>query len=346
MGNITLKELAKMLGLSVSSVSKALNDSHEISVETKRKVQELAAAHHYRPNMFGKSLKTGRTNTVAIIIPYLANPFQAQILEGAHQAAYSNNYKLLFMQSREDADKEIELLQSLLSQNIDGILISPSANTSVEFLQEVHQEVPIVLIDRIDFDLETHKIGIDNERGAFAATQHLIDMGRNKILVLNGKDLGVTQKRTAGHRSALMANQIPFSDDNIIEVDYQLPRPVLVSSLRDALQTKLGSTPRPLGILGNTDMLTLSTLGILSDMGIRVPEEVAVIGFSNTEAADSLNPALSTVVQPALEMGKLGIEKLVEIIQCKNRFQLAMTTTKLDPTLVFRKSTIIQPASS
>ncbi|PVH24895.1 LacI family DNA-binding transcriptional regulator [Sphingobacterium corticibacter] len=346
MGNITLKELAKMLGLSVSSVSKALNDSHEISVETKRKVQELASAHNYRPNMFGKSLKTGRTNTVAIIIPYLANPFQAQILEGAHQAAYSNNYKLIFMQSREDADKEIELLQSLLSQNIDGILISPSANTSVEFLQEVHQEVPIVLIDRIDFELETHKIGVDNERGAFAATQHLIDMGREHILVLNGKDLGVTQKRTAGHKNALLANQIPFSEDNIIEVDYQLSRQDLVHSLREMLQEKLSKVDKPIGILGNTDILTLSTLAILSEMEICVPEEAAVIGFSNTEAADSLNPALSTVVQPALEMGKLGIEKLVELMNCKNRFQAVTTTTKLDPMLVFRKSTTAQPASS
>ncbi|MCL7988879.1 LacI family transcriptional regulator [Sphingobacterium sp. lm-10] len=345
MANITLKELAKMLELSVSSVSKALNDSHEISIETKRKVQELAAAHNYRPNMFGKSLKTGRTNTVAIIIPYLSNPFQAQILEGAHQAAYSNNYKLIFMQSREDADKEIELLQSLINQNIDGILISPSAKSSVEFLRKVHQKVPIVLIDRIDFDLDTHKIGVDNERGAFDATQHLINMGRKNILVLNGKDLGVTQKRTAGHKNALMANQIDFIRQNVIEVDYQLPRQDLVKSLRDMLQAKLLLMNGPIGILGNTDILTLSVLGILSELGIRVPEEVAVIGFSNTEAADSLNPALSTVVQPALQMGKMGIEKLVELIECKNRHQTSMTTTTLDPVIVLRKSTTVLPAS-
>lgn len=335
-----------MLEISVSSVSKALNDSHEISVETKRKVQELAAAHNYRPNMFGKSLKTGRTNTVAIIIPYLSNPFQAQILEGAHQASYSNNYKLIFMQSREDSDTEMELLQSLISQKVDGILISPSANCSVEFLKEVNEAVPIVLIDRIDFDLDTHKIGVDNERGAFDATQHLLNMGRDNILVLNGKDLGVTHKRTVGHRNALMANHIDFVENNIIEIDYQLSRQDLVKSLRESLQAKLLMLERPIGILGNTDMLTLSVLGILSELGIRVPEEVAVIGFSNTEAADSLNPALSTVVQPAIEMGRMGIEKLVELIECKNRHQTAMTITKLDPVIVLRKSTTILPASS
>lgn len=335
-----------MLGISVSSVSKALNDSHEISIETKRKVQELAAAHHYRPNMFGKSLKTGRTNTVAIIIPYLANPFQAQILEGAHQAAYSHNYKLIFMQSREDSDTEMELLQSLLNQKVDGILISPSANCNVDFMQEVNAEVPIVLIDRIDFDLDTHKIGVDNERGAYDATQHLVDMGRVDIVVLNGKDLGVTHKRTVGHKNALIANHIDFQEKNLIEIDYQLPRQDLVQSLRKHLQSMLLPLVKPIGILGNTDTLTLSVLGILSDLGIRVPEEVAVIGFSNTEAADSLNPALSTVTQPAIEMGRMGIEKLVELIECKNRHQITMTTTKLDPVIVLRKSTTALPASS
>ncbi|MFD2597840.1 LacI family DNA-binding transcriptional regulator [Sphingobacterium corticis] len=346
MANITLKQLAKMLGISVSSVSKALNDSHEISEETKIKVRKLAKQEGYRPNMFGKSLKTGRTNTVAVIIPYLANPFQSQILEGAHQAAYANDYKLIFIQSREDQEIERDLLHSLIDQRIDGIIISPSANSDPTFLRAINEEVPIVLIDRIDFDVETHKIGVDNERGAFDATEHLIASGRRDILVLNGKGLGVTQKRTSGYQKALLANYIPFRSEYIVEIDYQQSKQEMADELRQILKEKLQMMPDKIGLLGNTDVLTVTALAVLADLGIEVPNQVAVIGFSNTEAAEAMNPSLSTVVQPAIEMGRLGIEKLIELIKCKNRNQLNPTITTLAPIMALRKSTKVLPASS
>ncbi len=338
MSNITLKELAKKLGISVSTVSKALNDSFEISDETKQRVRDMADEYDYRPNILAKSLKTGRSNTIAVIIPYLANPFQSQILEGAQQAAYERNYKLVFMQSRENADLERDSLRTLHQQNIDGVIITPSANSDLKYLKQFHQNCPLVLVDRIDFELDTFKIGVNNEKGAFDATQHLIDMGRKDIVVLCGMNIGVSQKRIAGYRKALLANYLPDKVENIIQVDYGQSREDLIKNLTNILAKKLKEHKDPIGLLGTTDTLTVSALGILSKLGVSVPEQVAVIGFANTEVAESLNPSLSTIIQPAFDIGYKGVEKLIELVESKNRSQVDFDTTILDTTIIPRRS--------
>ncbi len=339
MSNITLKELARKLGISVSTVSKALNDSFEISDETKQRVREMADAHQYRPNILAKSLKTGRSNTLAVLIPYLSNPFQSQVLEGAHQAAFERNYKLVFMQSRENEQLEQESLHVLQQQNVDGVIISPSANSDLKFLKQFHQQCPLVLVDRIDFELDTFKIGVSNEKGAFDATQHLIDTGRKDIFLLVGRNIGVNQKRIAGYKKALMANYIDVKESNIIQVEYGQSREVLVKNLSLILKERIGKDAYNVGLLGTTDTLTVSSLGILSNLGIAVPEQVAVIGFANTEAAESLNPSLSTIVQPAYDMGYQAVEKLISLLQSKNRFDMEFDTTILDSKMILRNST-------
>lgn len=342
MENITLKELARILGLSVSTVSKALNDSYEISQKTKARVIAAAKEYNYQPNISAKSLKTGKSRTLGVIIPLLSNPFQSQILEGAHQAAYTNNYKLVFMQSRENPTLERESIQSLLGQHVDGILISPCADTDTEFLRATAEKKPTVLIDRIDFDIDTNKIGVDSELGAFQATQHLIDQRRKDILVLAGRNIGVTQKRLSGYRKALLANYIEYREDYVIHVDYGMT----VDDLRENLAATISPTisrlhlqGKAIGILGTTDTLTVSILGILDKLRIKVPEHIAVIGFANTQAAESMNPSLSTIVQPAIEMGYQGIEKLIHSIESKSPINDQSTTTILKPSIVYRNST-------
>src|SRR5690606_32272717 len=182
---------------------------------------------------------------------------------------------------------------------------------NLKYLQQFHQKCPLVLVDRIDFDLPTFKIGVNSEKGAFDATQHLISAGRKNILVLCGRNIGINQKRISGYNKALMANFIALNKDNIIQVDYGQSREDLIKNLTHILKDKLSKTSEPMGILGTTDTLTVSTLGILSNLGIRVPEEVAVIGFANTEVAESLNPSLSTIIQPAFQIGVKGVEKLI-----------------------------------
>lgn len=339
MSNITLKELALKLGLSVSTVSKALNNSFEISNETKLRVREMALKHDYRPNILAKSLKTGRSNSIGVIIPYLGNPFQSQLLEGAHEAAYEKNFKLVFMQSHENAKLEQESLKILQQQNVEGVIIMPSANSNLKYLMQFHQVCPLVLVDRIDFDLPTFKIGVNSEKGVFDATQYLIKSGRKNILVLCGMNIGINQKRISGYNKSLMLNFIPENKENIIQVDYGQSREDLIKNLSNILKNKLSNMSEPMGILGTTDTLTVSTLGILSNLGIKVPEQVSVIGFANTEVAECLNPSLSTIIQPAFEIGAKGVEKLIQLIESKDRFKIDFDTTILDTFIVHRNST-------
>ncbi|MBP3944082.1 LacI family DNA-binding transcriptional regulator [Sphingobacteriaceae bacterium WQ 2009] len=331
--------MADTLGLATSTVSKALSDSYEISVETKERVRKLALEFNYKPNILAKSLKTGRSNTIAVIIPYLSNPFQSQLLEGAQQAAIEGNFKIIFMQSRENPQLEEECLEMLFQQNIDGVIISPCANSNIESLKRYHQFFPLVLVDRIDFDLPMFKIGVNNEKGAYEATQHLIDSGRKDILVICAENIGVSQQRLLGYKKALIANFIPYCKDAIVQINYQQSQIDLKRNLTQLLAEKLKEFDRPIGVLCTTDTITLYVLGILANLDISVPKDVAVIGFANTEYAESLNPALTTIVQPACAIGNLGVKKLIGLIQAKDRFEMAAQTTLLETYIVPRKST-------
>ncbi|MGV6945770.1 LacI family DNA-binding transcriptional regulator [Sphingobacterium kyonggiense] len=339
MKNITLKELAKQLNLSISTVSKAINDSHEISNETKQKVKELVNELNYRPNIVAKNLKTGRSNTLGLIIPFITNPFQTQILEGAQKAAVDHNLNLIFMQSSENTKLEEEAVNSMVQQNIDGIIISPSANTNEQFLHKMIKQIPTVLVDRIDFDVPTHRIGVNSEKGAFLATQHLIDKGRKEIVAITGKNIGVNQKRISGYKKALLANYIEYNPNNVINVEYGQHTKDLVKNLSIILERKMKDYKDPIGILGITDTLTVNTLGILAKLGYRVPEDVSVIGFANTEYAESLNPSLSSIFQPANAMGYQAVEKLLEIINHKNADTDDFDTLYLETELILRNST-------
>ena len=335
--SITLKQLAQKLNLSVSTVSKALNDSHEISEDTKLKVQALAEELQYRPNLMAKSLKTGRSNTIGLVIPYITNPFQSQILEGAQQAALDRHYNLVFMQSREDAKMEEEALNALLQQQVGGIVISPSANSNERFLQAIHGKCPIILVDRIDFDIKTPKIGVNSEKGAFEATQHLIDAGRTEILVVTGKNLGINQKRLLGYKKALMANYLPYKPENVVYVEYGQTAEDLITNLTQLLDKRLKAYSQPIGILCTTDTLTIHTLGILAKLGVQVPDTVSLIGFANTEYADCMNPSLSTVFQPAVEMGYESVSRLIDLMEREG--DMEEETVIMDPIIIPRNST-------
>ena len=341
MANITLKQLAKHLNLAVSTVSKALNDSYEISDETKLRVRKAAEEMNYKPNILAKSLKTGKTNTIAVIIPYLSNPFQSQLLEGAQLAAYDKNYKLIFMQSRENSALEKECLDFLRQQNVDGIVITPSSDSDLTYLKELNDVLPIVLVDRIDFDLDTHKIGIDNEKGAFSGVDHLIRKGYNDIIVLSGKNIGVSKQRINGYKKALLTHNLPFNDDLIIKVDYGLSKDELLKNLTHAISSKLKKYEgKKIGVLGTTDTLTVSILGILAQLKVDVPGRVGVIGFANTEEAESMNPSLSTIVQPAKDIGYKGVVKLVQLIEAKKRLEIKYEKIVISTTLELRESTL------
>lgn len=343
MAKVTLKELAKELNMSVSTVSKALNDSYEISEATKQRVKEVALKHNYRPNTLAKFLKLGRSNNIGVIISSIGSPFQAQIVEALHSSAVSNDFNLIMMQSQDSEEIEKKAINTLINHGVEGILISPAfENSNIQLLTQLHKtSCPIVIFDRVNYNLDTYKVGVNGEKSVYQATEELIRIGRKNIAVLCGKNIGVTRERLGGYKQALQDYNIDLINEYVIYCNYNNSLQGIDADLEQKLQKLLNSDNPPNAILGTTDTLTTRVLGILSNMGIRVPEQLAVIGFANTEIANSLNPSLSTIRQPTFDMGRIAIHKLIKLINTKYREQIDFEEILLESRIDLRNSTLV-----
>lgn len=344
MAKITLKELAEKLNLSPSTISKALNDSYEISEETKKKVREFADKYNYQPNPLAKYLKLGKTNNIGVLLPSIRTPFAAQLVQYLHQGAIQNSYNIILMQSIDNEEEEERALKTLTNQGVDGIIIAPVSETSnLSLLANIHDNIcPVVIFDRIHYNLDTHKVGIDNAESTYRATEELIRINRKNIIALCGQNIGVTQYRLEGYRKALEDYNIPVDEENLIYIDYSKSLKKIDDDLEKIISERMRSDNIPNAIIGTTETLTTRVLGVLADLNIQVPKDIAVIGFSNIEFANSLNPALSTIHQPTEEMAGTALQLLLDLINSKrDRSQIEFQTILLETSIQLRKSTIL-----
>ena len=206
---VTIKDIAKALGISTSTVSRALRNSYEISIETKQLVLDCAEKLNYRPNPIALSLKERRSRSIGVVVCEIANNFFSQVINGIESIAYDRGYNVIISQSRESYDREVIDLQYLASRSVDGLLISLSTETNdMSHLKALHEKgFPIVFFDRITEEIDTHKVIVDNFKGAFDATEHLIKNGYRRIAaVTNSEFLSITTERMAGYKEALQMN--------------------------------------------------------------------------------------------------------------------------------------------
>ncbi len=335
---ITIKDIARALNLSTSTVSRALRDSYEINPETKRLVMAYAERMNYRPNPIALSLKENRSRVIGVIVPQIANNFFSQAINGIEAIAYNRGYHVMIMQSHESYEREVVTVEQAVSRKVDGLLISMSSQTTdtthLRTLQE--KGFPIVLFDRVSDELDTPKIIADNYAGAFAATDHLIQMGRRRIAhVTIPAHISITQERLAGYRAALEQHGLPYDEALIRHVGFgQHEMDPIVDDL-------LSQTPPPDAFFAASDRLALGCLAALRKRNVLIPEGVALIGFTNITSADLLAPAMSTVVQPAQEIGQTAAERLLELIERKQHAPRP-DTVKIPTQLIVRAST--QPA--
>lgn len=334
---ITIKDIAKALGLSTSTVSRALRDSYEISSETKKIVLEYATEHNYRPNPIALSLKEKRSRSIGVIVCEIANSYFSQVINGIESVAYHNGYNVIISQSHESYEREISDLDYLTSRSIDGLLISVSSETKdMSHLQALHKRgFPIVFFDRITNEIETHKVIADNFQGAYNATQHLISRGYKTIAAIaNAEHLSIAQERLKGYRQAMTDNGLMVHNNSI---KYCNHGGVIFSEVQQAVRELFKTKQKPDGIIGLSDKLTTGCLKALHEKGINVPEDVALVGFSNSELTELLNPSLSVIKQPAFEMGEAATEFLLQLIESKKPvkdFEIKV----LDTELIIRKS--------
>lgn len=329
---ITIKDIAKALHLSVSTVSKALRGSHEISEETKKSVLEYARANHYKPNPIAQSLKRGRSKSIGIIVCNIDNNFFSQAINGIESVARQKDYNVIITQSRESYEREIANSEHLSSRSVDGLIISLSAETKcVDHLKRLHEKgLPIVFFDRVTDEIATHRVIANNQQGAYEATRHLIEQGFRRIAhITSSNSLSITFERLEGYKKAL-ADAGLQPDPEIIQ--FVQHGGMIPEETHQALSRLLEMDNRPDAIFTASDRLSTTTLSLLRKMQIEVPRQIGLVGFTNSISADIFHPSLTAVVQPALEMGQLATELLIQLIESRRpvtEFEKRVLATEL-----------------
>lgn len=335
MGAVNIKQLAQQLGLSISTVSRALNDSYDISPETRKKVVDLARKLNYQPNPHASSLRKHKSKTIAVVVPEIANNFFALAINGIQSAAREKGFHVLIYVTNENDKIESDSLKHLQNGRVDGLLISVSNKTiNDEDLHQIQaQGIPLVFFDRVRDEFETAKITTDDYESGFKAAEHLIQQGCKRIAYLQiSKKLSIGLNRMKGYLDALKKYNLPDDKSLIIDcVDDKEKNYAMIESL-------LISKTRPDGIFASVEHLAITTYKVCKNLKLNIPKEIKVISFSNLEAASLLNPGLTTITQPAFEIGKEAATILLKALT-KKGFILTNSKMVLPSQLIQREST-------
>lgn len=316
MGQINIKQLAEILNLSISTISKALKDSHEISEETKKKVVEVAQKFNYVPNPHASSLRRNKSKTIAVIIPEIANNYFSLAINGIESVAEENGFHVLIYLTHEDFEKEKTFATHLLSGRVDGVLVSVSvATTNYAHLTALEQKgIPVVYFDRVSETENTKRITTDDFESSRLATSHLITKGCSRIAHLAiSQYTSIGKKRKEGYLRALADHNIPADDSLIIYCsNWDEENEASIANL--LLHKKCD------GIFAAVEKYAITTYEQCNRLHINIPQQVKVITFSNLQTASLLQPPLSTVTQPAFDIGKGAAQILFNALHKKIRF--------------------------
>jgi LacI family transcriptional regulator len=333
--NITIREIAADLQLSISTVSKALGDSHEISAETKKRVFEYAERVNYAPNVNASGLKKRKTKNIAVIIPEIADSFFAIVINGIESIAQEKGYHVIIYLTHEDQKKEQAIIRDFSSGRVDGVLLSLSnGNGPHDYIRDLNQkELPMVLFDRVFEKIDSPKIRTDDFDSGYKAAVHLIQKGCREIAFLSlSENLSIISYRLDGYKKALRDHNIEINDANIVECSNQ----ELTSS--NSIRKLLTKENRPDGIICSVEKLTTLAYTICHELNLSIPKDVKVISFSSISTAAILNPSLTTITQPAFEMGKAAATALFELL-ADNKSEVENKTIVIPSTLIERAST-------
>jgi LacI family transcriptional regulator len=332
---MNLKELARKLNISTSTVSKALRDSHEISEATKKRVRAKAKELNYQVNPFASGLRKQKSKTIAVIIPEVVNEFFGPAINGIESVAQAKGYHVLIYLTHEDMKKEISITGLLQNGRVDGILISVSAQTrNISHLEEVKQkEIPLVFFDRVIYSLPVPKVITDDYESGFKATNHLIQGGCRRIAFLAlPRTLSISSKRMNGYLDALKKNNLPVDSNLIITLNHDS------SANKETIRKLLKRKNRPDGIFASIELFAINTYEVCEELKLNIPIDVKVICFSNLKTASLLNPSMTTISQPAYEMGKEAASILFKMIEKKGH-NFLLERTVINSTLVPRNYT-------
>lgn len=312
MESVNIKKLAQLLNLSIATVSKALRDSYDISKETKERVIALANELNYQPNPHASSLRKHKSKTIAVIIPEIANNYFTLAINGIESIAQEKGYHVLIYITHEDYHRELAFVRELLNGRVDGALISVSGTTTdyAHFRNLRDRGLPIVFFDRVCEEIDTLRVTTDDYEAGYLATQHLIEQGCRKIvhLAISGK-VSIGSKRLQGYRQAMEDHQLPVGN---LMVECTNNDEQDISLVEDIFRRE-----KPDGVFASVERYAMAAYEVCGQLKLRIPQDVKVISFSNLRIANYLNPSLTTITQPAFDIGREAASRLLNNLEKK-----------------------------
>jgi LacI family transcriptional regulator len=332
---ITLKKIAAEFNVSIATVSKALNDSHDISTNTKEKIKEFAKKHHYKPNKIALSLLNKKTKTLGVIIPNIMNSFFTEVFVGIEKKASELGYSLISCISNESYEKEVNIVELLKSGTIDGFIVSIAEGTQVNknfthFIEAINEGVPIVLFDRVTDEIECDKVIVNDFEGARHSTEHLLKTGCKKIALISVIDnLSVGKLRVEGYKKALTDNRVSIDERIIVRLS---KKEDLETSMKIILADKSID-----GLLCLEESSALESLKLIKSMNYKIPEEMSIICFTNGKLPRYVSPTITTISQHGEYIGETATKMLVDRIESNQ--EIEFSTKIIKTSLIERETT-------
>ncbi|WP_343329565.1 LacI family DNA-binding transcriptional regulator [Polaribacter staleyi] len=309
---ITIKTIAKELGVSTSTVSKALKDSHEISKETKEKIKAFADFYNYKPNSLALQLRNQKTKVIGVILPKIVHHFFSTVIMGIEEGANEKGYHIMVCFSNESYKKEVETLKVLSNGSVDGLIVSIARETLENkdfnhFTALVSEDIPLVLCDRVVDEILCDKVVVDDVGAGYKATKHLLETGLKKIaLITTPKHVNVGTLRRQGYEKALIENYIKTDSNLILEVDEDGD---ISNQIKKIFEQNID------GVFAVNEIYAATAMRIAKEKGLKVPEDLSVIGFTDGLISEYSSPSITTMAQHGFTMGKQAVELLIERIE-------------------------------
>lgn len=339
MKETTLKEIAEILGISITTASKALQNKPDVSKKTIEKVLALAEELNYKPNSFAVNLRTKESKTIGLIIPEVVHHFFSNVIKGIIAEAEKNGYLVIILQSNESLELEKKQVELLINKRVDGIIMSLSNESNNDFhIKEIlRKEIPFVQFDKISKLIPSSKVIINDQKAAMEAVQHLIDKGCKKIAHIRGLENPQNSiDRFIGYKKALEKNGIPY-DSKLVYTCKSITFEQGVEFAKQIVEENLEID----GIFIITDLVAIGVLAHFNEIGIQVPNQIAIIGFSNWFVSQVITPKLSTVDQPNYDMGVAAFTLLLEEMICRKKgHPFLPRTIELETCIIERESSM------
>lgn len=331
---VTLKKLAKELGISISTVSRALSNHPDISDETKKRVNEVSKKLQYFPNLLAKGFRAHKSFIIGVIVPDISHYFTSTLIKGIMQEAELNGYKVIVSESRNNEHKQAEMLQTMNQFGVDGVLLSLArTTTNFDEILNTMQLRPLILVDKVSTKVPCTQIVIDDEDAAFRVVEHLIQTGKKRIAIIKETEKSFnSEMRYLGYLRALQTYKIEIDESIILSSeDISMHQGKRLGAVLISMKN------RPDAIFAVTDLAAIGAIKTLNNNNISIPDEIAVAGFSNNIASIIIEPKLTTIDQPGNKIGEVAVKYLLEEI--KNDIKISNKTVEIKTNLIVRNST-------